>query len=436
MRTYRILTLAVVFLVLLVLCTFNAVAQSPEEFSVNGLKVVLKTNPTNDIISAQLYLRGGVFNINDSTQGIEPLIFGIAEKGSKKYPKEKLFQILDRTAASITHSSTHDYSSISLRCLKHQFDELWDVFADVVMNPAFNEEDVNLVRKTMLVNIRQRKDNPDSYLRELSNDLFYRGHAYRLNPDGVESSVSSIRVEQMKSHLSEHLKTSKLLLVVVGNISKNVLAEKVKTSFGLLPRGDYSVPMIPLVQHSSAAVKVVEKQMPTNYIRGSFSVPNQADPDYYAMRVAINILGYRLFEEVRTKRNLSYAPNSRMGNELVNQAFIYVTTVQPDTTIKVMFAEMKKLQTELISAKVLKDRIALFLTDYYMGNETNSAQGEFLANCEIVGKGWKTAESFIENIRHITAADIQRVANKYFRNLQMVVIGDPKLIDKTIFTSM
>ncbi len=436
MRIYRFLTVAVVTLALLVLAASSAAAQTSEEFSVNGLKVILKANPANDIISAQLYLRGGVLNISDSTQGIEPLIFEIAEKGSKKYPKETLFQIFDRTAASITNNSTRDYSSVSLRCLKRQFDELWDVFADVVMNPAFNEEDVKLVRDTKLVNIRQRKDNPDSYLRELSNELFYQGHAYRLNPDGIESSVSAISVEQMKNHLQELLKTSKLLLVVVGNITKEELTAKLKTTFGKLPQGEYTVPAVSPVQHSSAALKVVEQQMPTNYIRGSFSVPNQSDPDYYAMRVAIDVLHDRLFEEVRTKRNLSYAPSSGMANEMVNRAIIYVTTVQPDTTIKVMLAELKKLQTEPLTAKVLKDRVALFLTEYYVGNETNSAQAEFLASCEIVGKGWKTGESFIENIKRVTAADIQRVANKYFRNIQTVIIGDPKVIDKKIFTSM
>jgi zinc protease len=436
MRTNRFFIAAVATLAFLVLGASFAAAQSPEEFTVNGLKVIVKTNPANDVIAASLFLRGGVLNITDSTQGIEPLIFAIAEKGSKKYPKETLFQILDRTAASITHNSTRDYSSVSLRCLKRQFDEMWDVFADVVMNPAFNEEDVNLVRNTMLVNIRQRKDNPDSYLRELSDEQFYRGHVYRLDPEGVESSVAAISVEQMKDHLRKHLKTSELLLVVVGNTTKDELAKKVEATFGKLPKGEYAAAVIPPIQHSSPALKVMEQQLPTNYIRGSFSVPDRSDPDYYAMRVAIDVLNDRLFEEVRTKRNLSYAPRAGMADQKVNRAFIYVTTVQPDTTIKVMLGELKKLQTEPLTEKTLKDRVALLLTAYYRGNETNSNQAGFLGVCEIVGKGWKTADSFMENIKRVTAADIQRVANKYFHNLQTVVIGDPKVIDTKVFTSL
>ncbi len=125
-----------------------------------------------------------------------------------------------------------------------------------------------------------------------------------------------------------------------------------------------------------------------------------------------------------------------MEDQFANRGAIYVTAVQPDTTIKVMLGELKKLQTDPVSAKVLKDRIALFLTNYYMRNETNASQGAFLASYELAGLGWQMADKFIENVKKVTAEDVQRVANKYFHNLQFVVIGNPKLIDEKVFTSM
>lgn len=436
MRKHWYLTAVAACFTFLFVASAQEMSRSAEEFSANGLKVILKTNPANDIISAQLYLRGGVANLTEATQGIEPLVFGIAAKGSKKYPKETLNKILDRTGGAINSFSTRDYSGVTLRCLRRSFDELWDVFADVVMNPALESEDVELVRKTMLVGIRQRKDNPDSHLRELADEVFYRGHPYEANPDGVEATVSAITVDQMRKHLSDHLKTSKLLLVVVGNVTKADLMNKVETAFGKLPKGDFKSAPPPPVQHKVATLKVVEQQLPTNYIIGSFAAPNQADPDFYAMRVMMDILRWRLFEEVRTKRNLSYAPAAGLESQLANRAFIYVTAVKPDTTIKVMLEELKKLQRELVTAKVLKDRITLFLTNYYLQNETNSSQGAFLASYEVSGLGWQAGDRFIENIKKVTADDVKRMANKYFHNLQFVVIGNPQLIVEKVFTSM
>ena len=174
-----------------------------EEFIVNGLKVIVKPNRANEIVDVQLYLLGGSLNISEQTQGIEPLIFESALKGSKNYPKEKLNTILDRTAARISTNSGMDYTTMSLHCLNRYFDETWDVFTDIIMNPTFDEHEVELVRDRLLVDIRQRQDDPDSYLRELAVNLFYKEHPYRLDPDGTEASMSKISIEQMKNHLCQ-----------------------------------------------------------------------------------------------------------------------------------------------------------------------------------------------------------------------------------------
>jgi zinc protease len=404
-----------------------------EEFSVNGLKVILKTIDANQIVSVQLYLRGGSLNLTEATQGIEALLFDCAAKGSQRYPKEKLNALLDRTAASINSTALKDFSSINLRCLKQDFDALWDAYTDVVMHPTFVPADVEVVRNSMLLGIKQRKDNPDSYLNEVADQVFYAGHPYSLDPAGMENSVASITIDQMRKYLSEHLVTSRLLLVVVGNVEKGMLQSKVSSSFGTLSKGDYT-PVFPKpVVHSGPTVKIIERQLPTTYIRGCFALPAPGSPGFYATMVMMNIVRTRIWEEVRTKRNLSYAPSAGLANSFANQGSIYVSSVLPDSAVKVMIAELKKMQNDPVSAKDLKDRITMFLTGYYTQRETNASQGQFLAFHELSGLGWKAAEDFIERVRRVTAADIQGVAKQYFQNLQSVVIGDPKLVNEKAF---
>ena len=104
--------------------------------------------------------------------------------------------------------------------------------------------------------------------------------------------------------------------------------------------------------------------------------------------------------------------------------------------MKVFFAELKRLQVEAVSEKDMRNRIALFLTNYNLSNETNDAQTRFLAQAELSGIGWKEADRFVENIRKVSAKDVQAFALKYFKNLQVVVVGNPQLIDEKLFTSM
>jgi zinc protease len=434
MKTMRVRAALVLTVACLCAAFVGTARAGAEEFTVNGLKVILKSNPANEIISAQLYLRGGSLNLSEGDQGIESLLFECAVKGTQRYPREALNTILDRTAAGIGSSSSRDYSVINLRCLKTDFNQLWDVFADVVMHPSFVPQDVEVVRQNHLLQLKQRKDNPDAYLGDLAVEALYSGHPYRLDPMGVESTIAALTIDQLKKYLTDHLQTSRLLLVVVGNVSREDLQKKVAATFGTLPKGNYEPQRPAPAVHNASTLKVVEREMPTNYITGRFAAPGPGDPDYFPMTVAMNILGTRVWEEVRTKRNLSYSPGAGFANLFANFGYLYVTAVQPDTTIKVMLAEVKKLQQTPVSAGDLHDRITGFLTQYNLQNETNAAQAGFLAFHELSGQGWQAGDNFITKIRGVTAEDVQRVANKYIHNIQFVILGNPKLIDAKTFT--
>jgi zinc protease len=153
------------------------------------------------------------------------------------------------------------------------------------------------------------------------------------------------------------------------------------------------------------------------------------------MRAAVSVLNDRVFEEVRTKRHLSYAPTVYLEDLLANCGKLYVTAVEPDTTIKVMLAEVKRLQNRLLDAESLRDKINLTLTGYYLENETNAAQADFLARFELAGLGWKKSEKFVKDRKKVTPEELQAAAQKYLNNIQFVVLGDPAKIDQKLFTS-
>ena len=166
----------IVFLLLLGISFANQTDNTAEEFTINGLKVIVKPNRANEIISAQLYLKGGSRNLNKSIQGIEPLIFESALKGSRNYPKDTVNTILDKTAARIYTNSSRDFTSLNLYCLNRYFDETWKLFSDIIINPSFEANEVEVVRNQLLVDIRQRKDSPDESLSAIADSLFFKNH--------------------------------------------------------------------------------------------------------------------------------------------------------------------------------------------------------------------------------------------------------------------
>jgi predicted Zn-dependent peptidase len=151
------------------------------------------------------------------------------------------------------------------------------------------------------------------------------------------------------------------------------------------------------------------------------------------MRIASSLLRDRVFEEVRVKRNLSYAPDAFLRTQAANVGGLYVTAVDANQSIRVMLSEISRLQNEAVSNDDIRAVIAQYLTTYYLGQETNAAQAGELAQYELIGGGWRNSVDFLEKLEAVTPADIQRVSQKYMRNIRFVVLGNPKSVDTGTF---
>jgi predicted Zn-dependent peptidase len=153
-----------------------------------------------------------------------------------------------------------------------------------------------------------------------------------------------------------------------------------------------------------------------------------------AMRIASSILRDRVFEEVRAKRNLSYAPDAFLRTQGANIGGIYVTAVDANQAVRVMLDEITRLQREPITVQEIQAVVAQYLTNYYLGQETNAAQAGDLAQFELLGGGWRNSVEVIERLKAVTPADVQRVAQKYMRNIRFVVLGNPESVNASVFT--
>jgi zinc protease len=227
-----------------------------------------------------------------------------------------------------------------------------------------------------------------------------------------------------------------MLLVTVGDIAPEDLKRKAEASFGKLPRGDYQPGPPPGFRSAaSAEFQLSERAVPTNYVRGVFAAPAIGDRDYPAMAVAMNILSQQFFDEVRAKRNLSYAPYADLLSQGANSGFIYVTTPKPNEAIKVMFEEIERMQRDTIRKEPLQNIINGFLTTHYQKLETNDAQAARLGEYELLGGGWQKALTWIDEVRKVTPEDIQRAAKTYLKNFRFAVIGEASKFDRALFTS-
>ena len=404
------------------------------EFEVNGLKVLLKRREGSLTVAAGLFIRGGASNINAQNAGIETLMLSVATEASTNFPRARMRSELSRMGTVIGSSSNNDYSVLSLATTRMHFDRSWQIFTDVVLRPAFTKEDVALVQQRQVVSLSDDTDNPDVYLQKLQERVAYAGHPYLNNTSGTPETVARLTPEDLSKYHAKLMETSRLLLVIVGDLNPAEVKTLVTESFGKLPRGNYKPETIPQLAFDKSSVEVTPRELPTNYVQGLFTAPSLTSPDIYPMRIASSLLRDRVFEEVRAKRNLSYAPDAFLRTQAANVGGLYVTAVDANQSIRLMLNEISRLQNEPVSSEDIHAVVAQYLTTYYLGQETNAAQAGELAQYELIGGGWRNSVDFLERLTAVTPDDIKRVSQKYMKNIRFVVLGNPRSIDTGVFT--
>jgi zinc protease len=411
----------------------TAAASQVSEFDVNGMKVLVKRRTGAPTVAAGLYLRGGVKNLTPDTAGLEALTLNAATEGSKSYPRQKLRTETARVGTVISAGANLDFSALAFGSTRQAFENSWRIFTDVALNPAFVPADVDRVRENFLTGLRAQNDSPEGSLATLTNSIIYAGHPYAASPTGSVATIGKFKPADLAAYHTKLMQTSRLLLVIVGDIDPAAFVKELEATFGKLPRGDYKDAAPQALAFAKPSVDVTEKSVETNYVKGTFPAPSLRDPDYYAMRTAITILQQRVFEEVRGKRNLSYAPDAELEDNAANTAAISVSTTRPNEAVAVMLEEIKKLKQGSVEADQIGQMGAFFLTTYYLKQETSGAQVAELAQYELLGGGWRNSLEFLERMRRVKPEEIQAVANKYMKNIRFTIIGNTTDVDKSIF---
>jgi zinc protease len=143
-------------------------------------------------------------------------------------------------------------------------------------------------------------------------------------------------------------------------------------------------------------------------------------------------LSGRFFTEIRSRRNLSYEVDAPFLERAIATGGVYVTTTDPNATLRVMRTELDRLQRELIDPQGLERLTQQFLTEYFLKNETNADQATMLARAQIYQGDYRAANRFVDALRAVKPEDVRRVARQYMRDFRFVYLGKPASLSKAL----
>jgi zinc protease len=401
-------------------------------FDASGIQVILRQSTANNVVAVNLYLLGGARQVSSETAGIEPFLLEVSDRGTARYPRVILRRKMSALGSEIVTAPSDDWTMFGIRATTEVLDSTWAIFASRLMEPVLDPADVALLRTQFLSGVSQRRDDPDALAEFLADSIAFTGHPYGIPVTGTESSLSAIDASALKAYHDSQIVKSRMLLVVVGNVDRPHIERLVRETLSRIPAGNYKWTSPSRLPENPPAVVIEPRILPTNYLIGYYSGPLANTDDYQALRIATSVLTGRLFAEIRTRQNLTYDVHAPFVDRAASAGGLYISTASPDTTLKLMRAAMTELQQGLLDHDGLERLEQQFLTEYFLDNETNGAQADFLARSQLYRGDYHEADKFVDELRSVTPEAVRRVARKYMRGIRFAYVGDPTKLTRDL----
>lgn len=423
MNMVKLIVIGIVVCAATLLPRVSNAAPRVEEFSILGMRVILQ-HSENEIISAIIAGRGGfAYGETDNPALSECMAALTSSSGSMRFPKDSARVKLARLVTTISGGGDFYDVNYRLRCVRPNFNESWKMFVDMVLHPRYDSVEFARITQRQITQIRDRHSSPENYAYVMGDSALHSG-SKRLGRLAQISDIERVTITEMRLLHRQLFQPGRVTLVVVGNIKREDLVAKLadfKDLRGGIPSRPFKDSLPPVT--ASRIVSESRAELPTTYIFGMVPSPTRTDSDFWAMRYLSAYLGQRLWEEVRTKRNLSYAPGSRVQGSMQSYVFnISVSTTRPDSAMGVMLHEVDRMRAGDFDKKQFTDAKNVFITRFYSRQLTNGSQADALYAAVRETGSWQAAFD-ISKVSALTLDDAKRVANKYLHHMLFSIVG-------------
>ena len=410
--------------------------KQPYEMMIEGVKVIVQPSG-NEIVEIQTIIKGGVQNYSADKAGIESLAMtALTECGTMKDDKNTFKNKLDKVSAQISGNSQMDFASFTMNCIKSDFDVVWPLYVDALTTPRFEEKEFDRIKQDAINGLRAQASQPDYAISQFARQVAFSGKNYAKSPEGVEATVSKLTAKETRSYYASILTRSRMLIVVVGEVDKDVLEKNIKAMLATIPAGKPFILKKEMYTPTKNTFNTVKKDYATNYIQAVTGAPLPGSAEYNAFTLAMRIFYDRNFLEIRTNNGLSYAPYSYFDNGVSPSANIGVSTTDPNKYIGVVDNLINKTKREGFTPEEVRNMKTTYITYFYYRQETNSAQAASLASNEVLHNNWHRSLTLNDDLKKVTLQDVNNSFNKYVTNLTWVYQGDPAKANAQLFTSV
>lgn len=406
----------------------------------NGIKFFLLEDRELPLIDLNVAIKTGSVLDPASKEGLASITGTVIRSGgTEKYPSDSLNVLLENKAASMETGIGFTSGSASMNVLREDFDELLPVFINLLTNPAFPDDKIELAKTQTKSSISRRNDDTQSIaVREFRRLIYGKDTPYGRNVE--YETVNNISREDMVEFHNEHFIAENMMVGIVGDFDASEMREKLEDAFNNIPSGEETDLDFPEINYQpKSSINFANKSdVNQSFILMGHLGGLRDNPDYPQIQVMNRVLsgGFsgRLMQVIRTEMGLAYSAFGQYSMNSFYPGFFYAGVMTKSSTtaeaIEAVIGEIERLQDEPITEQELqdtKDQIlnsAVFEYDSY--EEILSQQISY----EYQGLPQDAYQQYLNGVRGTTIEDVQRVAQEYLNpgQLEILVVGNAQEI--------
>ena len=405
----------------------------PQEFKLkNGIKVLVVENHKLPRVSYSLRIDNNPI-IEGDKAGVTSLLGSILGNGTTTIPKDEFNEEIDFLGASLNIGFSGGFAST----LSKNNERVVELMTDAVINPLLSEEEFNKEKEKLIEALKADKKSLDAIANRVGSALSYgKNHAY--GEFVTEETLNNITFADVLQYHKRYFKPNNSYLVVIGDVNYKEIKSLISEKFGAWKKGkSYSDP-IPELTPNVNLTEINFIDLPTA-TQSSISVTNNVnlkmnDEDYHAALITNNILGGGgegyLFKNLREDKGYTYGAYSNLGSSRYGvsrfTAGAKVRNVVADSAVVEIIKEITRIKTENVDAELLKNAKAKYVGNFIRRLESPQTIANYALNIKLNDLPKDFYETYLEKINAVSAADVKRVANKYFNypnGTRIIVVG-------------
>jgi len=386
----------------------------------NGMTLIVKEVRSNPTVAVYGTFPGGLRYENAASNGLGAFTASMLTRGTARRTRLEFARGVEEIAAGMDGFSGWNSAGGSAKFLSRYFDKGMELYADMLLNPAFPDEEVAKLKVETMAAIKRQEDYLPGYTFKLLYKELYKNHPYGMPSIGTPETVSAFTREDVIREYKALFAPDRMVITIVGDVDAAYAMDKVRELFKgfTAASAPLSAPAVEPHQTDIRSTGAVRQKEQTHVGIG-FPGVTIGDADSYPLKVMTEVLagqGGRLFVNLRDMNALAYSITA-FSKEAADPGIfaVYIATApeKKDAAIEAIMLELKSISTEKVADEELGRAKGSIIGGYQIGLQEVSAQAAVMANDELYGLGYGFDLEFPVKIEAVTTDDVLRVAQKY-----------------------